>query len=478
MKPPTLLRLLPLLAPVLLAGCAYQKRLEMGDALLARGDYDQALQSFREARDYPLKFSSEQARDKIEQTKGQWAASLDRQARALELEGHPGAAWVLALKAAELDPLVANRQRPDRLRAELLAMGDYPIRADAADARAGQALDRLGDGIGGRTTLRLTSAPGDPAKAVLHLAIDEPRYAENSHERAMSATYQVGTRLVPNPQFQARQADIDAARRALDVARHEEGRRFHELQEREQELDRFRAQWERDRRRGGDRDRRRDNDRDRDHDRDGDRRREDEWLGRLRNLEHNRDHARNLWQQAQQYTSHRDSDLHNAFRALETTPQMVEEPILAVHHFPATVRVLTADATLHGEIEHGDGRPAVRIEEPLHEDISAVSHPAQPIASVAERRERLPERPSLIGPMTGDAARHARRAIDESFRRFRERILHTANMAAGDAEQLDHLAVYWLSDPGRVDSELRKRIDRLGQALGGFPDASKLIAAN
>jgi hypothetical protein len=443
---------------VLPAGCAYQERLERGDVLLERGDYEQAIQMFRSARDYPLAWSSAAAETKIEESKSRWAAVLDAQARELEQAGHPGAAWVVALKAADLNPQAADLQRPNRLRLELLRRGAYPVAAEAADPLAQVALAAAAGRMPGGTTLRLEFDRGAPTKAGLRLAMEDPKFDEQARQTTRSTRYQVGERTVPNAHFPARMAEMDAARHALAAAERREHDHFQDFQRRDAERDRLAARLES---RGRDRD---------------EVRRRDDAMARLHRLNQQRDHAKNTWEQARQYRRNRESDLERTIRELEATPEWLVEAILADHVYPATIRTLTATAALHGAVQHGDGRPGIAIEEQVRSEASALSHAAQPVAGIGPFSEPLPDREAMVGRLVDMTAGEAREALIESFGGFRARILEAADMAASDAEALDHLTAYWLTDPGHVDGEVRRRIDQLAQALAEIPDASRLMA--
>ena len=219
-------------------GCAYQKHLGLGDALLARGDFPLALREYQSAREFPLKLSSTDARQKIAEANTRWAADLDRRAAELERSDHPGAAWLLAAKAAELDrTAMLDPGRAERLRALIRQAVDYPVAARAADPRAQAALGLLAGKLGSGSTLRVELDTAAQTRAALEFTIGEPVFERQALEMPRSATYRAGTRVVPNPALPSRLAEVEAARRALDEALHREHDEERSRLEREMEFD-------------------------------------------------------------------------------------------------------------------------------------------------------------------------------------------------------------------------------------------------
>jgi tetratricopeptide (TPR) repeat protein len=156
---------------------------------------------------------------------------------------------------------------------------------------------------------------------------------------------------------------------------------------------------------------------------------------------------------------------------LNRTPQTVEEDVYSDLQYTVTTHRLTAQLPITLRLEHADGRPAIELERVVATSASDDEHPAQPLANISADPLQLPSRDSLTSSLWSAGARIAQAAMTQSLDAHRSAILERGFKASDEGERMHYFVLYILLDPASVDPKIVEAIEQ----SRGIPDSPRLL---
>lgn len=182
--------------------------------------------------------------------------------------------------------------------------------------------------------------------------------------------------------------------------------------------------------------------------------------------ERRRDSAEDRLEYARRDLMDQRRDVQRAREDLAHTPQFREVPVHSDHYFTVTTYEWRAHVAMAVTIEHTDGRPAIALEETLVASEVDETHDAQPVVGIPADPLQEPTRAEFEAQLYGEVSGVAARAIVESFEGWRASLLERARQAESENERVDLYGIYVATNPARVDSTVVAQL----RALRGLPD--------
>jgi hypothetical protein len=158
---------------------------------------------------------------------------------------------------------------------------------------------------------------------------------------------------------------------------------------------------------------------------------------------------------------------------LNRTPQTIEEDVYSDLQYTVTTHRLTGAADVVLLIEHADGRPPLALQRMVTIQVSDEEHSSQPLANIPADPLNLPDRTSLSDDLWRVGAQLAQGLLVQSLDAHRALLLEQAFKASEEGLRVHYFVLYILLDPSSVDPKI---VEEIAQSRG-IPDAPRILLA-
>ncbi len=198
--------------------------------------------------------------------------------------------------------------------------------------------------------------------------------------------------------------------------------------------------------------------------------REGDTPGTTTGAEQNLYNAENRLESERRSLESEQNQLMQKQRELANTSQYTEEPVYETVNYTVTTHTLRATAQLSGSLTLGDA-PPIQLAQSLSEEARDDEHSGQSQAGVAPDPLDLPSQDSLAQKLQGQALSVLESAINSGFNTYRAGYMEQAQGAANDDARVESLVLFTLLDPTQSDAQ----VDATLWQLRGIPSASALL---
>lgn len=386
-----------------------------------------------------LPTEKEKADPLAEEVTSKWAALLESGATAAEEAGRLGDAMLQWAKLTQLTGDPTDGGKRDELRRRILEEWAYHVRVKGRSNDAYEAIVSGLKGANKTTALRIVQkSPKEfELDATANLRLGRARFSNDRKTRSESARYQSGTKQVPNPFYKQKQDDLVREQKRLTDYEND-------VTEAEQDVSEYQQ-------RVAD---------------------EGPTEGVSTGAEQGLSRAESDLERARRNVQDQRNRVQRAREELADEPQTKEEPVYSQHQYTVTTQTLTGTLKYEAKLEHEDGRKPLTSEATLSVSASDDTHPAQPIANVAEDPLQLPSKGELTAQLHQKALQRTRALVADSFGKWRASLVEKAMAASNDDERVDLMAIYIVTDPANVTAKVPADIS----AMRGIPDAVKVLS--
>lgn len=376
---------------------------------------------------------------KASATREAWSQNLQAGAQQAEDDALAGLALLYWGKAFALSGDPSARQRFLALRQQVRAGLAY--RAHVDGERTSQAFPAIAAALASprASTLHIETRkpePGDKFDARLNFTVSAPTFETRERTRLDSLTYQSGTRMVKNYDYDHAQADLTDEERQLVAY--------------QRDLSRAQAQLERDR----------------------------NAVARQQPSESKSyadyalERAQSAADRARENVDAQRDRVQHARERLAATEAYVEEPVYRTLQYAVTTHFRSATSILAIRLESSDEGAALDKTYTLYAEHADETHQAYPEAGLSADPLLLASESDLRAQLFADAVGPITQALEERFQRWRDMTLTQGLEAASDRERIDRYVRYILSDPNAVGRDVGTALPN----LSGIPDAIEILS--
>lgn len=375
-----------------------------------------------------------------------WAAKLYRRGQQASEEGQGARAVLLFGKAALLDNRVEYRAERDRVwqrvREELL----YRVRVHFISDSGVQVVWTGPELLAPNALFMRVSQDfaGAKSDADLYVQSLETTIQHGEWRRVVSVEYQSGTRTVPNPEYAYLERELYQADRRLMSAERE-------ATDEQQKVARFQVELERARER----------------ERDG------TSTYRSRQALADLEGAQIRLNRAYEDVQDRRRNVQRLRDRMYRTYQFLEEPVYSLYDYPITTYWVEGAVEVDVQIEHADGREAIRFVRELTVKQSDEAYDSHPTIGVSRKLVDLPADQEIEEQLLQKVAEEIMVAARESFDNHRAMVLARAKAESGRSARVDDLVRSMLLS-GR---EARQDVEDEIYELEGIFDARLVLTA-